>query len=231
MDTICSENVVRVWKKTHRPEEYASDALSWLASESGLPRSLTLPFRPIATAMLSKWEPAADEISALLSSDNGRVFRTFFSITNYSNKAVYSLMEKMLRMLGIGTKKIESDQDIEFAWILLGGVLADYARRAGVSPETTDVLLDFRLSNSDYLTATTWFHDRVTITNLRTGRNDSLEIPAKDIDLIVDYSIMRHDCGPANAASGIPGSTAHSEYLEMSSLLSDALAKNMPSKS
>ncbi len=231
MDDSCSENVLRVWKKTHWPEEYASDALSWLASEAGLPRALALPLRPLAAAILSKWEPAAEETSALLSFENGRAFRTFFSITNYSDKAVYSLMEKMLRILGIGANRIKSNQDAEFAWVLLGGILSDYACRAGVSRETTRSLLDFRLRNSDYLTATTWFHDHVTITNLKTGRNESLYIPSKDISLIVDFSIMQHECGVATAASDIPDSKAYSEYIELRALLSDALAKNKPSQS
>jgi len=137
MDDICSENVLRVWRRTHRPEEYASDALSWLATEAGLPPTLALPLRPLAVAILSKWEPAAEETSALLSSEKGRAFRTFFSITNYSDKAVYSLMEKILRILGIGANKIKSNQDTEFAWVLLGGVLSDYACRAGVSRNNT----------------------------------------------------------------------------------------------
>mgnify|MGYP001081754672 CR=1 FL=1 len=57
--------------------------------------------------------------------------------------------------------------------VLLGGVLNDYAGKAGVSRASTNALLEFRLRNSDYRTATTWRRafGRLTPTRTISGRS------------------------------------------------------------
>ena len=85
--------------------------------------------------------------------------------------------------------------DVDFSWRLLGGVLMDYASKAGVSPETTEALLAFRLRNSDYSTITTWRKAGVEIFNLKTGRCESMGLPAVDVKRIVDWALGFHKKG------------------------------------
>ena len=207
----------RVWRRVHRPEEYAGAAARWLAAEIGVPRQVLAPFVPLVKSALSRWEPAAEEVSVLVTDpDGGRVFRTFFSITSYSSHAVYGMAERVLRRLGAGRSRLERDPDTEFAWILIGGVLNDYAGRAGLCEDSTCRLLEFRLRNSDYLTATTWFGNCVEIANLETGRVERLELPELEIRKVVDWSVGYHERRAQRTTRRLePGKPGYEDYLEL----------------
>ncbi len=188
----------RAWYRCHRPEEYAADAAKWLAGEIRVPYLFVSPFVPLVKSMLGNWEPAAEEFTVYYSLPGGtQKLRTFFNITNYSNNKIYGTMESILRRLGVGAEKLKRNPEVDFAWVLLGGVLGDYACRAGISSDSIRKLLDFRLVNSDYLTATTWHTEHVEIVNLATAKVDTLSLPADDIRKVVDWSVRYHEnaCG------------------------------------
>lgn len=184
-----------VWKRTHRPEEYLPDVITYIAGEIGVNRRLLMPLSPVAGGILRRWDDAAQEFTEYtFHRDGRRIMRTFFLIRNYSNSAVYGMIEKVLKIIGVGKSSGmgKNGGDTDFAWVLLGGVLNDYADRAGVSRASTALLLDFRLRNSDYNTVTTWYPDRVEIANLATGRVESLQLPAADINHIVEWGLEYH---------------------------------------
>lgn len=206
---------IKVWRRIHRPEEYAADAAKFIASELKLPNFLMAPFIPLAARFLKSWEDAAVETTAIYEmSDSTRIMRTFFHITDYSNAAFYSLAEKILKKLGVGADLSTKYGDTDFAWILLGGVLNEYASYAGISPATSEKLIAFRMPLSDYFTATTWFPDRVEIANMTSGRVESMKVPPSDINKIVDWTISfeKKLCG-AKSVHIQPGSPLYDEYL------------------
>lgn len=183
----------RIWRCVHRPETFAADVAKYIASEMKLPGVLMAPFVPMAKAMLRGWEDAAVEYTEYAEYvDGSRTLRSIFLIHNYSNSRVYNLIERCLKLMGVGKCDTLECEEVDFAWRLLGGVLSDYASRAGVTGPTTDRLLDFRLRNSDYETVTTWRASSVEIANLNTGRIESLELPARDIEKIVDWAVNWH---------------------------------------
>ena len=194
--TISSEIRERTaWKRTHRPEEYLPDVITYIAGEIRVPRKALMPLAPVARGILRRWEDAAREFTEYTFLEDGaRIMRTIFLIHNYSNSAVYAMIEKVLKVIGVGggAAAAPSESDTDFAWVLLGGVLNDYAARAGVSRESTQALLNFRLRNSDYRTVTTWYPDCVEIANLETGGVESLPLPPQDIDHIVDWGMEYH---------------------------------------
>lgn len=183
-----------VWRRTHRPEEYLPDVISYIAGEIGVNRRVLMPLAPVAGGILRRWDDAATEFTEYIFHHDGRrVMRTYFLIRNYSNSAVYAMIEKTLKIIGVGKSvKSGASNGTDFAWVLLGGVLNDYAARAGVSRASTERLLDFRLRNSDYNTVTTWYPECVEIANLVTGRVESLELPSADINRIVDWALEYH---------------------------------------
>lgn len=202
---ICGENELldieeqsgtqkrRVWRRVHRPEEYAADIAKYLATELKIPYTVMAPFVPLARGVLKRWEDAAVEYTEYISCDQGFVsLRTIFLIHNFSNSAFYGLAERLLCRLGVGRSSGLQCEDTDIAWVLLGGVLNDYAGKAGVSRASTRALLEFRLRNSDYRTATTWYRGRVEIANLATGRVETLELPECDIRRIVAFAIDYH---------------------------------------
>jgi hypothetical protein len=199
-EKTCAE---AVWKRIHSPEEYASDAAKWMAGEMGLPFIVVSPFVPLIKSIFSRWEPAAEEYSALVHDAGGApIFRTFFKITNYSNHAVYEMMEGVLKRIGVGRSSLKKKPEIDFKWVLLGGVLGEYGVKAGLCEDSICKLLDFRLRNSDYFTATTWFAERVEIANLISESVESLELPPNEIKRVVDWSINFHKtcCGRSTTA-------------------------------
>jgi len=208
----------KVWRRIHRPEYYAPDAAKFLAKEIGIPFIIVKPFIPLARSVLCRWEDAAVETTALyLLPDGDRVLQTFFKITDYSNAAVYAMLEKILKRLGIGARLSEQYGDMDFAWVLLGGVLEEYATSAGVCRRTTRRLNDFRYPLSDYFTATTWYPDRVEITNLDTGAVNSLDIPSRDIRKIIDWSVKFEE---SICRTDIlePGTAYFDEYLRLTDI-------------
>jgi hypothetical protein len=189
---ICEQTV---WRRTHRPEEYLADVISYIAGEIGVNRHLLMPLAPVARTILRRWDDAAHEFTEYTFFEDGkRIMRTFFLIHNYSNSVVYAMIEKVLKLIGVGKsgQMRSKNSDTDFAWVLLGGVLNDYADRAGVSQASTKALLDFRLRNSDYNTTTTWYPDSVEIANLVSGRVETLAMPVKDINRIVDWGLEYH---------------------------------------
>lgn len=179
----------RLWHRVHRPEDYVGDVLKYIAGETGVPAGLLMAAGPIARRMVSSWPAAAMETTEYdVFACGRRRLRTVFRISNYSSRAVFQMAEKALRAMGIGAGAGKGDET-EFAWVLLGGVLNDYAERAGLRKETTARLLEFRLRNSDYFTMTTWFPECVEIANLDTGRVEYLALPEDDIGRVVDYAV------------------------------------------
>lgn len=198
-----------VWRRVHRPEEYVFDVSKFIAREIKIPHALVLPALPIASALLRKWDDAAVEHTQyVVDAEGNRILRTFFKIHNYSNSSVYTLLEDLLQRMGVGRRMRNREPEVDFMWLVLGGVLTDYATCACVSEKSLKTLLDFRLKNSDYLTATTWFHSRVEIANLESGKVDILELPAKDIECIVSWAVdyQMKCCGKKSCeiASGHP---------------------------
>ena len=168
--------------------------IRYFARDLKLPQALLMPLSPVARGILKRWEDAAVEYTECVEHEfGGRVLRTIFLIHNYSNSAIYSMAERLLKRIGVGKSAMQGDDDVDFAWVLLGGVLNDFADQAGVSRAATDELLEFRLRNSDYRTVTTWFEDRVEIANLKTGRVENLSLPPGDIDRIVDFALEFHN--------------------------------------
>ena len=181
------------WRRSHRPEEYIPDVIHYIAREIKMPRALLMPLTPVARGILRRWEDAAQEFTEYIYYEHGRrVMRTVFMIHNYSNSVVYTMMEKALKIIGVGKSSSLQQDDVDFAWVLLGGVLNDYASRAGVTRATIDALLAFRLRNSDYHTVTTWYPDCVEIANLLSGHVETLALPEKDIRRIVDWALEYH---------------------------------------
>jgi len=215
-----------VWRRVHRPEEYAADAAKFVAGELHVPFLVVRPFVPLARALLSKWEDAAVETTALYETpEGGRVLRTFFEITDYSGAAVYNFLEKLLKSLGVGADLAGKYGDTDFAWVLLGGVLDDYARRARVCRKTACALIDFRFPLSDYHTATTWYPDRVEIANLRTGRVETLEIRPGEIKRIVDFTInFENNPLCARPAAVAPGSPEYCEFERLAGIYDEILS-------
>lgn len=213
----CGGRTVKVWRRAHRPEVYAADAARWMAGETGVPYFALSLFVPLVRTMLSSWEPAADEVSALSESADGtRLLRTFFRITNYSNRAVYGMMEKILKKIGVGKSAMEKRPGTDFAWVLLGGVLNEYGAKAGLCEGSICELLEFRLRNSDYFTATTWYADRVEIANLGTRRVESLELPPGEISKVIDWSVDYHERRRGRGTKRLaPEHPEFNEYLEL----------------
>lgn len=212
-----TEEPSKVWRRIHRPEEYAADAAKFIASEIKLPSFIMSPFIPLAARLLKSWDDAAVETTAVYElEDSTKVMRTFFSITDYSNDAFYGLAEKILKKLGVGADLSSKYGETDFAWVLLGGVLNEYANYAGISPATAEKLIAFRMPLSDYFTATTWYPDRVEIANLTSGRVESMEVPPSDIEKIVSWTISFENklCG-AKSIRLAPGNPTYDEYLEL----------------
>ncbi|MFH1538626.1 MAG: hypothetical protein ABIH66_06685 [bacterium] len=205
----------QLWRRVHRPEEYLRDIAKETAKQWGVPFPLFAPFIPPMRRMLKSWEPAAVETTEYSESGDGsRTLRTVFDITNYSNRRVYALVGALQRFFT--RKSSEKVRRAGFEWDILGGVLTDYARRAGLRRDTAVKLLDFRLENSDYLTLTTWYNDRVEIANLKTGRVEELELPPGEIAKVVDWSVrfQRSLCGGKTRALA-PGCPEWREYLNI----------------
>lgn len=186
----------RVWRRTHRPEEYLRDIAKEIARQWGIPFPLFAPFIPPIRALLKTWEPAAAETTEYAESvDGAAILRTLFDITNYSNHRVYGLAAALQRFFSRVDSSNGHSPKVKregFEWDILGGVLTDYARKAGLNRDSTEKLLAFRLGNSDYLTLTTWRADRVEIANLKTGRVEELELPPCEIEKVVKWSVRFH---------------------------------------
>lgn len=204
----------RVWRRIHRPEDYAADAARFVAREIRLPFIFIKPFVPIARRILAGWEDAAVETTALYETPGGkRTLRTFFQITDYSNDAIYGMIEKILKRMGVGAGFSRNDET-DFAWVLLGGVLSDYAESAGICRRTARRLNDFRFPLSDYFTATTWEPECVEIANLRTGRVETMCVPACDIDKIVDWAVCFEERISGCKSQNIePGTAGYEEFM------------------
>ncbi|MEW5945171.1 MAG: hypothetical protein AB1742_03135 [bacterium] len=189
--------VHQMWRRVHRPEEYVDELSRHLAADVRVPYSLIKPLVPAVRRMVSRWEHAAVETTEYFECEKrGRLLRTVFLITDYSDHLVYGVLDKLHRGLLAGrVRKLRGNED--FQWDLLGGVLVDFGRRAGIGNGTIGELLNFRHANSDFHTMTTWFMDRVEIANFRTGKIESLHLPEKEITRIVDYSVgfQREICG------------------------------------
>ena len=208
----------QVWRRVHRPEEYAADVAKFLATELKIPYAIMSPFVPIARRVLHRWEDAAVEYTEYISCEQGFVsFRTIFLIHNFSNSAIYGLAERILCRLGVGRSSNLQCSDTDFAWVLLGGVLNDFAGKAGVSRASTNDLLEFRLRNSDYRTVTTWFRDRVEIANLTTGCVETLALPERDILRVVAFALDFHKKKSRGAYMRLSDETA--ECVEFRSLM------------
>ncbi len=207
---------VRVWRRIHRPEDYAADAAKFVAREIHIPFIFLKPFVPIARKILAGWDDAAIETTALYETPEGkRTLRTFFLITDYSNDAVYGMIERILKRMGVGARLSRNDET-DFAWVLLGGVLTDYAESAGVCKRTTRRLNEFRLPLSDYFTATTWETEYVEITNLRTGRVERMYIPARDICTIINWSVnFEEQISCCKSKTIEKGTTEYHEFLKL----------------
>jgi hypothetical protein len=216
----CDGRVIKVWKRVHRPEEYAADAARWMAGETGAPYFALSLFVPLVRAVLSSWEPAADEFSILSEDGDGALsLRTFFRITNYTDRAVYGMLENVLKKIGVGKSAMRKQPEVDFAWLLLGGVLNEYGAKAGLCEGSICGLLEFRLRNSDYLTATTWYSDRVEIANLKTGRVETLELPPEEIRKVIDWSVDQHEGRGGQGTKRLSAECPEfSEYIELEAL-------------
>jgi hypothetical protein len=178
-----------LWRRVHRPEEYTEDLVRYIARDLGLPPALLMPVAPVGRRIAAGLPAAAVETTQFdVFACGRRRLRTVFQIANYSDRSVYQLVERMLKTVGIG-RNMKADPDIDFTWLLLGGVLNDYAGRAHLHRDATDKLLAFRLRNSDYFTMTTWFPNCVEIANLTTGRVERIELPPEEIAKVVNYSV------------------------------------------
>jgi hypothetical protein len=207
----------RMWRRVHRPEEYAADMAKFVAVELKLPPAIMIPFVPVARAMMRRWENAGVEYTEHTEFEDGtQKLRTVFLIHNYSNSRIYNLLERCLKMLGVAKRDGLECADVDYSWRLLGGILMDFASRAGVTKQTTQSLLEFRLCNSDYETATTWRTGEVEIANLRTGRVETLELPPPDVEKIVRWAVGFHKSKRGRAYCEI--STESPEFQEFEKL-------------
>ena len=185
--TACQTHLL--WHYLHHPEEYTADFLRCLAAELHLSPAIFNLMTPLINRILHKWEHAAVETTEYkVHSDGTRLLRTIFTITQYPSYRILAFMEKVLRALGAG-RSIKTPSTKEFGWLLIGGILTDYARRAGVKPSTTQQLLEFRLRNSDHYTLTSWYPDYVEIANLKTAEAERLYLEESEIAKIIDYAV------------------------------------------
>ncbi|MEW6202530.1 MAG: hypothetical protein AB1546_11170 [bacterium] len=185
--TACQTH--HLWHYIHRPEEYTNDLMSCLAADLRLPNALLTPLLPFINRILRKWDDAAEETTEYIVYEDGtRLLRTVFLITVYPPSLRLNLIGRILRILGVG-RTLKADPNTEFGWLLIGNILTNYARRAGIRPATVQKLLEFRLHNSDYFTLTSWFTDCVEIENLKTGKVERLCLEDSEIAKIVDYAL------------------------------------------
>ncbi len=201
-----------VWRHIHRPEDYASDAGAFVMRELRLPLFLMKPFVPLVQGMVRKWPPAAVETTAFtLFADGSRLLRTYFEITRYDSNGIYVIIERTLKKMGVGAGFLRKYEGIEFVWVLLGGILLDYGKYAGIDDSTARTLVDFRMPLSDYFMAVTWYVDRVEITNMNTGRTDCLSLPPREIAKIVDWASSYQNHNTPRSAP-LPGDARELEH-------------------
>ncbi len=173
--------------RVHRPEQYTVDLLKYVATEVKVSPGLMVRFAPMANAMLRRWEDAATEYSTFTLKNGKPVsVSTYYNITDYSSNKLFGLFSKLLTLMGVG-KQLAAD-DIDIAFVLLGGVLNAYGSAAGLDNKAIKRLDGFRLKNSDFLTNTRFGDGVVTITNLKTKKVDVLDLPDEDVKKIVKYA-------------------------------------------
>lgn len=173
--------------RVHRPEQYTVDLLKYVAVEVKVNPNLMVRFAPMANAMLRRWEDAATEYSTFTLKNGKPVsVSTYYNITDYSSNKLFGLFSKLLTLMGVG-KQLAAD-DIDIAFVLLGGVLNAYGTAAGLEHKAIKRLDAFRLKNSDFLTNTRFGDGVVTIINLKTKKVDVLDLPDADVLKIVKYA-------------------------------------------
>ncbi len=175
------------YTRVHRPEDYTKDLLRYVATEVNVSPGLMVRFAPMADAMLKRWEDAAVEYSIFTFKDGKPVsVKTYYKITDYSSNKLFGLFTKLLTLMGVG-KSIDAE-DIDIAFVLLGGVLNVYGTAAGLDKDAIGQLDGFRLKNSDFLTCSEFGGGVVTITNLETRAVDTLDLDDGDVQKIVAYA-------------------------------------------
>lgn len=176
-----------LYTRVHRPEDYTVDLLRYVAGEVGISPRLMMRLAGVADLILRGWEDAATEYSTI-TYENGKPVgvQTFYQITDYSSNKLFGLFSKLLAMLGVG--KALKEEDIDIAFVLLGGVINIYGVAAGLGPEEIKALDRFRLVNSDFLTCNHFTGNTVTITNLKTMKVDRLTMDEDSVLKIVGYA-------------------------------------------